>query len=75
MISDYRSEVNIEALELHAWQHGQIITNNKNWKVFNAGKIIGAKSGKETMCMRVECSANTIHGHPILENEYWGYLK
>lgn len=71
----YKPEINIEALELHAWQHGQTTTNNKNWKVFNAGKIIGAKSGKETMYMRVECSANTIHGHPILEDEYWGYLK
>ena len=37
--------------------------------------IIGAKSGIETNCMRIEMSANTIHGHPIIAIEYMELLK
>ena len=46
-----------------------------NFKVFKSDSIIGAKWGKETCFMRVECSANTIHGHPISEAEYLKYLR
>lgn len=34
------------------------------------GKTIGANDGKETQFMRVELSANTIHGHPISEDAF-----
>lgn len=71
----YKPEINIQELELYAWQNGIPVTNGKNWKVFKAAKVIGANQGKETVCMRVEFSANTIHGHPILESEYLEYLK
>lgn len=33
--------------------------------------VVGANSGVETSCIRVEMSANTIHGHPI---NYAAYL-
>lgn len=55
---------------MHAWKYGKPTTNSKNWKVFKADQIIGANSGKETCYMGIECSANTIHGHPILESKY-----
>lgn len=71
----YKPGINIKELELYAWQHGTQTTRGKNWKVFKAAEIIGANEGKETVFMRVECSANTVHGHPILEAEYWEYLK
>jgi hypothetical protein len=57
-------------------EHGIPVTiPGKNYKVFKCDRIIGAKSGKETCYIRVECSANTIHGHPILESDYLWYLK
>ncbi len=71
----YKPGMNIKKLELHAWEYGQKTTNGKNWKVFKFNEIIGAHSGNETSYVRVECSANTIHGHPISEYEYLGYLK
>ena len=72
----YKPEINIRDLELHAWGHGQKVTiPGKNWKVLKYDKVIGANSGKETCYMRVECSANVIHGHPILEKDYLRYLK
>lgn len=46
-----------------------------NGKVFKYHEVVGAKSGKETCYMRVECSANTIHGHPISEAEYIKLIK
>ncbi len=67
--------MNIKELELNAWKYGQKTTNGKNWKVFKSNEIIGANSGKETCFMRVECSANTIHGHPILESQYLELIK
>ena len=73
--SIYKPKVDIKKLELHAWQHGQKVKNGKNWKVFKSAEIIGANNGMETNYLRVECSANTIHGHPISELEYIGYLK
>lgn len=38
-------------------------------------EIIGATGGKETQYVRIENSANTIHGHPISESEYLKLLK
>jgi hypothetical protein len=71
----YKPGIKIRELEEVAWKLGTPTTNGRNWKVFKCDEVIGAKLGKETCYMRVECSANTIHGHPILESEYWGYLK
>ncbi len=70
----YKHEINIKELEFYVWENGQKTTNNKNWKVFKFDKIIGAKKGKETPYIRVECNTNTIHGHPILEHEYLEYI-
>lgn len=71
----YKPETNIKELEWLAWKHGKKTTNGKNWKVFKFDSIIGANSGKETSCVRIECSANTIHGHPISESNYMELLK
>lgn len=71
----YKPGINIKELELYAWEHGTPTTRGKNWKVFKAAEVIGANEGKETVFMRIECSVNTVHGHPILEAEYWEYLK
>jgi hypothetical protein len=72
----YKPGIDIKQLELHAWEQGQKVTiPGKNWKVFKCDKVIGANSGKETCFMRVECSVNVIHGHPILEKDYLRYLK
>ena len=51
------------------------MTNGKNWKVQRYDDIIGATNGKETQFGRIENSANTIHGHPISESEYFKLLK
>jgi hypothetical protein len=72
----YKPGINIRELELHAWQYGTPVTTpGKNYKVYKFDKIIGANSGKETCYIRIECNANTIHGHPILESDYLWYLK
>ncbi len=75
-VAKYKPEINIKDIELHAWYNGTPVTTpGKNFKVFKSDSIIGAKWGKETCFMRVECSANTIHGHPISEAEYLKYLR
>lgn len=53
-------------------KHGdrQPVTNGKKYD-----EIIGATGGKETQYVRIENSANTIHGHPISESEYLKLLK
>ena len=66
----YLPGTNIEALERKAWDAGTKVTTGKTWKVYDAGEIIGASEGKETRYMRVELSANTIHGHPITPAEF-----
>ncbi|MGX9379881.1 RHS repeat-associated core domain-containing protein [Pseudomonas sp. JQ36] len=66
----YAPGTDIEALERHAFEHGQEVNNGKPWKVIDMGRIIGANDGKETRFMRVELSANTIHGHPISEDAF-----
>lgn len=50
--------------------HTILVSNGKPWKVIDMGKTIGANDGKETRFMRVELSANTIHGHPISEDAF-----
>ncbi|UZE09708.1 RHS repeat protein [Pseudomonas sp. B21-053] len=66
----YLPGTDIEALERHAFKNGQDVSNGKPWKVIDMGKTIGANDGKETRFMRVELSANTIHGHPISEDAF-----
>ncbi|PSL47547.1 RHS repeat-associated protein [Chitinophaga niastensis] len=66
----YTPETNIEALERGVWKTGTPVTNGKDWKVAAFDDIIGASEGKETKYVRVEHSANTIHGHPITEAEF-----
>ena len=65
----------IEAFERETWEIGTPVTNGKNWKVKKYDEIIGATGGKETQYVRIENSANTIHGHPISESEYLKLLK
>jgi len=38
-------------------------------------KVVGASNGIETQYVRVEMSANTIHGHPITKAEYLKLIK
>ena len=65
----------IEAFERNAWETGTSTTNGKNWKVKAYDEVIGATGGKETQYIRIENSANTIHGHPISESEYLKLLR
>ncbi|MFA6066010.1 MAG: hypothetical protein WC707_02395 [Candidatus Babeliaceae bacterium] len=71
----YKHEVNIEATERFAWEKGVTVNNGKTWKVMKFDHTIGAKNGIETPYMRVEISANTIHGHPITPAEYKDLTK
>ena len=59
----------IEAFERETWEIGTPVTNGKKYD-----EIIGAE-GKETQYVRIENSANTLHGHPISESEYLKLLK
>ena len=71
----YLPGLDVEMLERDIWQNGIPTTNSKPWKVMKLDRIIGAKNGIETMCIRVECSANTIHGHPITPAEFMELTK
>lgn len=71
----YKPEINIEEFERNAWKYGTPVTNGKTWKVFKANGIVGAKKGIETPYIRIEFSANTIHGHPITPAEYAELIK
>lgn len=66
---------NIEVFERDAWATGTPVTNGKNWKVKAYDHVIGATGGKETCFVRIECSGNTIHGHPISLQEYLKLIK
>ena len=66
---------NIEVFEREAWKTGIPTTNGKNWKVKAYDRVIGATEGKETSYIRIENSANTIHGHPISKLEYLKLLR
>ena len=65
----------IETFERDAWETGIPTTNGKNWKIKEYNEVIGASAGKETRYVRIECSAGTIHGHPISKEEYLKLLK
>ena len=65
----------IETFERDAWATGTPTTNGKNWRVKAYDRVIGATNGMETKYVRIECSANTIHGHPISEQEYLGLIR
>ncbi len=65
----------VEAFERSAWESGTPVTNGKNWRVNKYDKVIGAVDGKETVYVRIEKSANTIHGHPISKAEYNKLMK
>lgn len=71
----YLPGTEVESLERSAWANGTSVTNGKAWKVVKFDRIIGASGGVETQYMRIEMSADTIHGHPITEAEYWSLLK
>lgn len=71
----YHPNVDIEKLERFAWENGTMCTNGKSWKVMKFNTIVGAKEGVETNCIRIEYSANTIHGHPITPAEYAKLIK
>ena len=64
-------DVDMNAIQNKAWQSGTPVTNGKPWKVFDAGKDIGAKSGQTTRYMRIESTPDgVIHGHPITLDEF-----
>ena len=71
----YKPNLNIEKIERLAWEKGKICTNGKPWKVMEFDTIIGANGGIETNYIRVECSANMIHGHPITKAEYLRLIR
>ena len=52
------------------WENGKLATNKKPWKVMEFDEMIGVSEGTPTRFVRVEMSANVIHGHPITEVEY-----
>ncbi len=69
----YKPEIHIESIERTAWTKGTpVLSFGKNvyYKVYDAGKIIGASEGIDTSYIRVECSQGVIHGHPITKKEY-----
>ncbi len=71
----YLPNTQISTLEKLAWDTGTPVTNGKTWKVKVFDETIGATEGKETIYMRVEMSAGTIHGHPISKAEYLKLTK
>jgi hypothetical protein len=66
----YIPGTDIESLERMVWHNGSPVTNGRTWKVMEFDKVIGASEGIESKWIRVEMSANTIHGHPISLNEF-----
>ena len=64
----------IESLERTAWADGTSVPSppgkNVQYRVYDAGKIIGASDGVDTPYIRAECSQGVIHGHPITKEEY-----
>ena len=71
----YMPDVDIETIERYAWKNGTAVTNGKTWKVMEFDNVIGASDGKATRYMRVEMTSNTIHGHPISENEFMKLIR
>ena len=71
----YLSNINVELLEKYVWSNGIQTTNGRSWKVMEFGEIIGASAGTESRWVRVAESNNTIHGHPITQQEYERLIK
>lgn len=71
----YFPGTDVEALEREIWKNGKPVTNGKTWKVQEFDQAIGASNGKASRWIRVEYSGNTIHGHPITQEEYRKLLK
>lgn len=66
----YVPGTNVRELELKVFENGTPVTNGKPWKVMEFKHVIGASEGKPSMWVRVESTANTIHGHPISLREF-----
>ncbi|EDU0978099.1 hypothetical protein DBN05_004709 [Salmonella enterica subsp. enterica serovar Anderlecht] len=66
----YGPDIDVKSLEYDVFNTGSSVTNGKPWKVKDMGKVIGASEGKESPWVRVENSADTIHGHPISLDEF-----
>ncbi|MBX4135766.1 RHS domain-containing protein [Pseudomonas sp. S5F11] len=66
----YKPDIDIEKIEKDAYRNGSITTNGKPWKVMEYPDSIGASEGSPSRWIRIELSANTIHGHPISEREF-----
>ena len=66
----YLPDIDVEALERDVWDKGIPTTNGRPWKVMEFRDSIGASAGDESRWVRVEQSSNTIHGHPITQQEY-----
>ncbi|WP_139179534.1 pre-toxin TG domain-containing protein [Lihuaxuella thermophila] len=75
----YKPGIDIEKIEREAWEKGIEVNPGEGkgtrWKIIELDEVVGASDGQKTKYMRVEYSANTIHGHPITESEYKKLLK
>jgi hypothetical protein len=71
----YKPGVNIEALERGVWAGGKSANNGKPWKVMEFPNEIGASGGKSSRWVRVENADNTLHGHPITQQEFQKLTK
>ena len=74
-VAKYSPDINIESLERFVWENGTQTTNGRNWKVMEFDEVVGASAGKEVRWVRVEESAGTIHGHPIIHEDFKKYTK
>ena len=65
------NDVAQRAFEMAAWNRGTPSNIRKRWRFMKFDFIVGAKSGVETVYMRVECTdPGVIHGHPVTSEEY-----
>lgn len=71
----YHHSIDVQAFERNAWTNGIPTNDGKGNKVFDFGKIVGARSGVETQYVIIKNSANTIHGHPITPEEFKALIK
>jgi hypothetical protein len=60
----------LKALERLVWKSGTRSVQGKPWKYMEFADEIGASAGKGSRWVRVELSANTIHGHPVPYEEF-----
>jgi YD repeat-containing protein len=65
------NEVAQRAFEMAAWNRGTPSNIRKRWRFMKFDFVVGAKSGVETVYMRIECTdPGVIHGHPVTPQEY-----